>query len=287
MLTFSEYFSSVSYTGHSPSQCDQDLPWQGYIYLARHTENAQNTYVKFGYVMNKERLKVRETELKRTNWLYIDHVWSVINAPYVESQIKYHLSNFTNKKRISLPGKSEYVFHLPYDALKKFIQLFITTFYIQNNYVTQVPQRLKDSFRGWFSGLFYITVIYNNTRYTHNERLLSQAVEKDVPNAPVIVAWGKDNDHPEWENRLFVGRLAGPNRKAAKKTRVVVWDDNAFDRTDNVPLEWIYVSDNRQFQGNDRVLNLDTAYAFINNVNNPNKRDNNNNEVMLSKPLVF
>lgn len=244
------------YNGHSPMKCSTDMKWRGYIYLARHSENDQNQYVKFGYVMSLDRLKQRDKELQKQNSLFISHVWSVTNPPYIESQIKIHLMAFLNKNRIDLPGKSEYVFSLPYDILKKVLCLLILVFHVRHAYLTDVPTVLKEKINDLFSGVTYLAIRSGGVLYQHQERLLTHAIELDKPGQEVIVVWGEHKDHPEWEHRIFIGTLQ-ESSKPVKNKRSIRWIDANFMDTQDVPLEWIYVKNNKILAQPERTLNLD------------------------------
>ena len=274
MLSFSKYIQSVSFTGHSPGNCDQDLQWEGYIYLAKHQQSGQYMYTKFGYVMSRDRLVKRDSELKTKNNLYIEHVWAVPNPPFVESELKKHLSAFLNKKRIDVPGKSEYVFGIPYDTLKLFVQLFVTSFLVTCNYITTMPREQKARIQALFSGTHYLIIRHRDVTYKQSQTQLKRMIEKDVEGQPVVVVWGKDAEHPEWENKLFLGTLTG--KKTATK-RAVKWYDTNFLTTDNVPMEWIFVDDQTQYQDTTRVFDVDQALSLITNYQpTNNKRPRNN-----------
>lgn len=266
MIAFSKYITSFHYTGHSPIQCDQDLKWEGYIYLARHMQLSQS-YTKIGYTMNLERLQQRDRELKRQNNLFIEHIFPVPNPPYIESALKKNLNAFIDKHRIDLPGTSEYIFTLPFEVLKRVVQLYILVFAITHRYVNRVPREVMDNLKPLFSGVPYLCIVCNGESYRHYEVPIVSLSSVDRVGLNVIVSWGKDDKHPEWEHRLFMGVYQSTNER--RQTCSIQWTNDNYAPTTNIPLDWVYTNQHQDTQQTSRILNLDDIQL---NTSQTNKR---------------
>lgn len=253
MITYSKYITSSHYIGHSSINCDQDFKWGGYIYLARH-KNKTQLYTKIGYTMNLERLKQRDRELQQQNNLFIEHIFSVPNPPYIESALKKNLTAFIDKHRINLPGKSEYIFTLPFEVLKKVVKLYILVFFIENGFVINVPNTVSNRLKPLFSGISYICIIADGQPYRHDEVSILSISDNERVDKPVIVSWGKDDTHPEWQHRLFMGVYKATTRR---QTCSIQWTNDNYAPTTNIPLQWVYINNVEHAQETSRTLNLD------------------------------
>lgn len=281
MITYSKYITSSHYKGHSSINCDQDFKWGGYIYLARHKTNTQ-LYTKIGYTMNLDRLKQRDRELQQQNNLFIEHIFSVPNPPYIESALKKNLTAFIDKHRINLPGKSEYIFTLPFEVLKKVVRLYILVFFIENGFVNRVPSAVSDCLKPLFSGISYICIIANGQPYRHDEVSILSISDNERVDKPIIVSWGKDDTHPEWQHRLFMGVYKSTNTR--KQTCSIQWTNDNYAPTTNIPLEWVYINNIEHAQETSRTLNLDIIHL---NTLETNKRKRTNDKHYKQSTLTF
>ena len=194
---------------------------------------------------------------------------------------------FLNKNRIDLPGKSEYVFSLPYDILKKVLCLLILVFHVRHMYLTDVPVALKQKIHDLFSGVTYLAIRSGGVLYQHQERLLTHAIDLDKPGQEVIVVWGEHKDHPEWEHRIFIGTLQ-ESSKPVKNKRSIRWIDANFMDTQDVPLEWIYVKNNKILAQPERTLNLDQFQEIQeNNKQTTQKSDTKNHDAFVFDSYNF